>query len=118
MHLESESTEQQINPYTSALEPVWEKVRTAASMMTSLREEKQRLVERVAALEQEVRHKADMLAAQGAEVEHLKSLVESLETSPHAPVQCPAVIGPDERVLLQQKIKNALSKIDAHLSAS
>ena len=118
MHLEQETNEQPINPFVSALEPVWEKVRTAAALMASLREEKRHLVERIAGLEEEVRRNNDLLSQQGAELARLKSQVESLESSPHAPVQCPVVLAPEERVVLQQKIKTVLSKIDSHLSAS
>ena len=118
MHLEPDSNEEQLNPFASALEPVWEKVRTAAALMASLRQEKQRLEERIAGLEDEVRRNNDVLSQQGAELARLKSQVESLESSPHATVQCPVVLGTEERVQLQQKIKTALSKIDTYLSAS
>jgi len=120
MHLESDSNEQQINPFSAALEPVWEKVRTAAALMSSLRQEKTHLEERIAGLEEEVRRNNDVLSRQGAELARLKSQVDALDALPQAPVQPQpvAVLGSDERVQLQQKIKTALSKLDTYLSAS
>lgn len=123
MHLESDTNEQQINPFASALEPVWEKVRTAAALMASLRQEKTHLEERIAGLEEEVRRNNDMLATQGAELSRLKSQVDALDAVPQAvqaPVQSPvaASLGMEERVQLQQKIKTALAKLDTYLAAS
>jgi uncharacterized coiled-coil DUF342 family protein len=118
MHLEPDSNEQQVNPFASALEPVWAKVRTATALMVSLREEKVHLEEKVAELEDELRRTNEVLANQAAEVARLKAQLESSESSPHGPVQCPAALGAEERVQLQQKIKTALSKIETYLSAS
>ena len=118
MHLESDSNEQQVSPFASALEPVWEKVRTAAAMMASLREEKLRLEEKITGLENEVHRNNELLARQGAELARLKTQLDSLEAAPLAPVQCPVALAPEERVQLQQKIKTALAKIDTYLSAS
>lgn len=118
MHLEPDPIEQLYHPFASALEPVWDRVRTAAAVMASLRQEKMHLEERLAGLEQEMRRKNDMLAEQGAEVARLKNRVDSIESAGHGQAQSPDVLGSEERVQLQEKIKNALVKIDAYLSAS
>jgi chromosome segregation ATPase len=118
MHLEPDTIEQQVNPFAGALEPVWDKVRTAAALMASLRQEKAQLEARVAGLEEEVRQNKELSARQAAELARLKSQVDSFESSTHTQIQHPVVLGPEERVQLQNKIKTALTKIDAHLSAS
>lgn len=118
MHLESVSIEEQQNPFAAALEPVWEKVRAAAVVMASLRQEKKQLEERVTGLEDEVRRTSQALADQASEFARLKAEYESLGSSGRTQMQCPAVLGTEERLVLQQKIKTALSKIDTYLSAS
>lgn len=118
MHLEQVSIEEQQNPFASALEPVWEKVRAAAVLLTSLRQEKKQLEERVDHLEDEVRRSREALGEQSAELARLKMELEALDTTGRAQVQCPAAMGNEERQVLQQKIKTALSKIDTYLSAS
>lgn len=118
MHLEQVSIEEQQNPFASALEPVWEKVRTAAVQLASLRQENTRLEERIAGLEEDARRSSEALAEKAEELARLKAEIETLGSSSRAPVQCPAVLGADERLQLQEKIKTALSKIDTYLSAS
>lgn len=118
MHLESVSIEEQQNPFASALEPVWEKVRAAAVLLATLRQEKKQLEERVESLEEEVRQTNDALADQVAQLARLKSEIESMGSAEKPAVQCPVVLGTEERLQLQQKIKTALTKIDSYLSAS
>lgn len=119
MHLEPVSIEEQQNPFSSALEPVWEKVRAVAALLSSLRQEKKQLEERVAELEAEVRRANETLAVQEAELARVKAEFDTIETTGRTQVQCPAaVLGTEERLQLQQKIKTALSKIDTYLSAS
>ncbi|HLP16299.1 MAG TPA: hypothetical protein VK470_08590 [Bacteroidota bacterium] len=118
MHLEQVSIEEQQNPFASALEPVWEKVRVAAVQLASLREENRLLEERIGRLEAEVRRSDEALAEKAEELAQLKAEIETLGAASRTPVQCPAVLGADERLQLQEKIKTALSKIDTYLSAS
>ena len=118
MHLEPVSIEEQQNPFASALEPVWEKVRAAAMLIASLRREKKELEERIEGLEEELRRSGEQLAGQAEDLARLKAEFESLGSSGRNQVQCPAVLGAEERLQLQQKIKTALSKIDTYLSAS
>jgi chromosome segregation ATPase len=118
MHLEPVSIEEQQNPFASALEPVWEKVRAAAVLIASLRQEKKQLEERIEGLEDEVRRSSAALAGQTEELARLKAEFEAIGSSGRTQVQCPAVLGTEERLQLQQKIKTALSKIDTYLSAS
>ena len=116
MYLDQDSNDQQMNPFASALEPVWEKVRTTAALMAVLREEKVHLEERIAGLEESLRRNTEVLLQQEEELARLKSHEDSQEPSSHGPVQCPVLMAPEERVQLQQKIKTVLSKIDSRLS--
>ena len=117
MQLEPVTIEEQQNPFALALEPVWEKVRAATVLLASLRQEKKQLEERIGGLEEEVQRSTRALAEQAEELALLKADYQSLETTPHGQVQCPVVLGTEERLHLQQKIKTALTKIDTYLAA-
>jgi chromosome segregation ATPase len=90
----------------NALKALWEKVRRAGELIQQMREERQGLLKQVEQLRSEVQH-----------LQHELSRKEQLPVSTPKTSDGDAarVLGNGERVLLAQKVKDLLARIDAYL---
>jgi predicted nucleic acid-binding Zn-ribbon protein len=95
----------------NSLSALWEKAREASYLISTLRDEKHRLLSRIEELEEEIEHERSIIRAKEAEIEQLTVRVKADE-------QREAIAIDDaEKRLLQQKIRTAVAKLDQYLSS-
>ena len=92
----------------SALSSLWEKAREASLLISTLREEKRRLLQSIDELEEDLKHSKK-------EVEILQIQVEQVNAK-SAAKNASVALDVDEKKLLQQKLRNVISKLDQYLT--
>jgi chromosome segregation ATPase len=103
-----QETPETVNSVENALGSLWEKTREASLLISTLREEKKRLLLKIDELEEELKHSKN-------ESMLLKSQLEKIQSST-ALKNAAINLEEDEKRLLQQKLRNVISKLDQYLT--
>ena len=106
-NLEQESSDS-MHSVENALSSLWDKAREASLLISTLREEKRQLLLKIEEMESE------MVSAKN-DIMHLQSQIENLQSN--AAVKNVAInLEEGEKRLLQQKLRNVISKLDQYLT--
>lgn len=106
-HVEQESTET-VNSVENALASLWEKAREASLLISTLREEKKRLLAKIEELEEEIKVSKNDVSLLHSQMEklhagkELKSAAINLEE--------------EEKRILQHKLRSVISKLDQYIT--
>ncbi|MCK9408004.1 MAG: hypothetical protein WCX28_13315 [Bacteriovoracaceae bacterium] len=101
-----------VHSVENALVTLWDKAREASLLISTLREEKKRLVQRITELDDEVEHLKEITLQQQAQLDVLKS-----EAATDAEQKIGSVnLDVEEKRLLQQKIRTIISKLDQYIT--
>lgn len=100
-----QSSSDAVNGVENALSALWDKAREASLVISTLREERKRLAQRIAELEEEVSH----LKSSNQQVQ--ADLLKAAEHSNGSGVS----MDPDDKRLLQQRIRTMIAKLDQYL---
>jgi chromosome segregation ATPase len=95
----------------TALTALWEKAREASYLISTLRDEKKRLQVRIEELEEELAQGKNALLQKELHIERLTD--EKLSGEREEGIALAA----EEKRMLQQKIRSAVSKLDQYLSS-
>lgn len=95
----------------NSLSALWEKAREASYLISTLRDEKKRLLSRIDELETDLEHEKNIVQSKDREIEQLNVRLNDGE-------QREAIaIDESEKRQLQQKIRTAVAKLDQYLSS-
>ena len=95
----------------TALTALWEKAREASYLISTLRDEKKRLQVRIEELEEELAQGKNALQLKEVHIERLNDELTSGEK------QEGIAMAAEEKRMLQQKIRSAVSKLEQYLSS-
>ncbi len=95
----------------TALTALWEKAREASYLISTLRDEKKRLIVRIEELEEELAQEKNAVRQKELHIERLNDELTSGEK------QEGIALAAEEKRMLQQKIRSAVSKLDQYLSS-
>jgi len=100
-----------INSVENALASLWDKAREASLLISTLREEKKRLLRRIDELEEDLKQSKNEVILQQAQIETMKvnAVTDSIQKNDSL------ALDDSERRLLQQKLRNVISKLDQYL---
>jgi ABC-type ATPase with predicted acetyltransferase domain len=99
-----------VNSVENALASLWDKAREASLLISTLREEKKRLVQRIADLDEEVAHLKHLTVQQQSQLVDLKTESESGKKSSAVSIDI------EEKRQLQQKIRTIITKLDQYIT--
>lgn len=99
-----------VNSVENALASLWDKAREASLLISTLREEKKRLIQRIADLDEEVAHLKQLTARQQTQLDIAQLENESEKKSGSISIDI------EEKRQLQQKIRNIITKLDQYIS--
>ena len=104
-----------VNSVENALSSLWEKAREASYLITTLRDEKKKLQQHVTEVEEELSQVKNELVEKQSQL--LKLREDSVQVV-NKIIDTPSSVGisEDEKRLIQQKIKNIISKLDQYLT--
>ncbi|MDD8017484.1 MAG: hypothetical protein PHP42_03850 [Bacteroidota bacterium] len=103
-----------VHSVENALSALWEKAREASFLISSLREEKKKLAQRLEELEEELMETKNDLIIKQTHLEQLRNEPTlSEESKSNGGVQ----MSDTEKRILEQKLKNVISKLDQYLSS-
>lgn len=94
-----------------AVQQLWERTRSAADTITSLRAEKNILEEKIKELEIAIAQAQSDILSKNIEVEQMRATIESLR----AKESSNGILEADEKAQLQEKIRSLIEKINAYL---
>jgi len=100
-----------INSVENALASLWDKAREASLLISTLREEKKRLLRKIDELEEEVKQSKNDVILQQSQIETMKVNAVSNTIQKNESV----ALDVNERRLLQQKLRNVISRLDQYL---
>lgn len=100
-----------INNVENALASLWDKAREASLLISTLREEKKRLLRKIEDLEEDLRQSKNDSILQQAHIETLKVNAVSEQIHKNDTI----ALDENERRMLQQKLRNVISKLDQYL---
>lgn len=106
-NLEQESSDA-VHSVENALSSLWDKAREASLLISTLREEKKRLLLKIDELEEEAKHAKN-------EASTLQSQIEKLHSA-SALKNAAINLEEDEKRILQQKLRGVISKLDQYLT--
>jgi len=106
-NVEHESSDA-VNSVENALASLWDKAREASLLISTLREEKRRLLQKIDELEEEIKISRNDTAL-------LQSQIEKLHSS-SALKNAAINLEEDEKRILQQKLRSVISKLDQYLT--
>ncbi len=109
-NLEQESSDA-MHSVENTLASLWDKAREASLLISTLREEKRRLLLKIDELEDELKQTKNDVILQQSQIEKLKQEHVSDAVQKNGTVN----LDNDEKRLLQQKLKSVISKIDQYL---
>jgi chromosome segregation ATPase len=95
----------------NALTALWEKAREASYLISTLRDDKKRLQGRVEELEEELAQEKNAMRLKELHIGQLNDELTSGDKNDSI------AIAVEEKRMLQQKIRNAVSKLDQYLSS-
>lgn len=102
-----------MNSVENALSSLWDKAREASLLISTLREEKKRLIQRVAELDEEIIHLKANNAQKDSQIEQLRT-----EAVSDAGKKLGAInIDLEEKRILQQKIRTIIAKLDQYITS-
>ncbi len=106
-NVEQESSDA-VHSVENALSALWDKAREASLLISTLREERKRLLLKIDELEEEISHSKSVS-------EELQMQIEKLQTG--KTLKNAAInLEEEEKRLLQQKLRNVISKLDQYLT--
>ena len=97
-----------VNSVENALASLWEKAREASLLISTLREEKKRLLMKIDELEEELIHSK-------SESTLIRTQLENIQSST-ARKNAAINLEEDEKRLLQQKLRSVITKLDQYLT--
>ncbi len=100
-----------INSVENALASLWDKAREASLLISTLREEKKRLLRKIDELEEDLKQSKNDAILQQAQIETMKMNAVSDTIQKNESI----ALDVNERRLLQQKLRNVISKLDQYL---
>ncbi|MFZ4622262.1 MAG: hypothetical protein ACOYNS_17000 [Bacteroidota bacterium] len=98
-----------IHSVENALSSLWDKAREASLLISTLREEKKNLVQKIDELEEELRNSRSDISRLQMEIDSVNSSAEASRTSS-------VNLEEDEKKVLQQKLRSVISKLDQYLT--
>ncbi|MFA6457375.1 MAG: hypothetical protein WCW40_11180 [Bacteroidota bacterium] len=101
-----------VHSVENALSSLWDKAREASLLISTLREEKKRLLKKIEELEEEVSQTKSLSAHQQSQIEQLRQDLASDTLQKNGNI----ALEQDEKRILQQKIRNIISKLDQYLT--
>jgi predicted nucleic acid-binding Zn-ribbon protein len=101
-----------VNSVENALSALWDKAREASLLISTLREERKRLMQRISELDDEVAGLKAGSAQQQSEIESLKA--DAMNESGRA--RETVAIDAEEKRMLQQKVRSVIAKLDQYLT--
>jgi hypothetical protein len=101
-----------IHSVENALASLWDKAREASLLISTLREEKKRLLKKIDELEEDLQQSKNDVILQQSQIEKMKETVASEIVQKSESL----AIDSDEKRILQQKLRNVISKIDQYLT--
>lgn len=111
-NLDQESSDA-VHSVENALASLWDKAREASLLISTLREEKKRLLQRIEELEDDVKHAKNETVLQQSQLEKLKFELSTDNAKKNSSLQ----IDEEEKRHLQQKLKNTIAKLDQYLTS-
>ncbi len=109
--IEQESSDS-MHSVENALASLWDKAREASLLISTLREEKRRLSQKVEELEEDLQQTKNDFIIQQSQVEKLKQDLITDSVRKNGAIS----LAEDEKRILQQKLRNVISKIDQYLT--
>ncbi|MDP1676425.1 MAG: hypothetical protein Q8L88_06120 [Bacteroidota bacterium] len=100
-----------INSVENALASLWDKAREASLLISTLREEKKRLLRKIDELEEDLKQSKNDAILQQAQIETMKMNAVSDTIQKNESI----ALDVNERRLIQQKLRNVISKLDQYL---
>lgn len=100
-----------ISSVENALASLWDKAREASLLISTLREEKKRLLKKIDELEDELQQSKNNGILQQSQIDQLKVNAVSDTIQKNESI----AIDENDRRLLQQKLRNVISKLDQYL---
>ncbi len=100
-----------IHGVENALASLWDKAREASLLISTLREEKKRLLIKINELEEDLKQSKSDIVLQQLQIERNKEVVASDNAQK---IETIALDENDKRIL-QQKLRNIISKLDQYL---
>ena len=101
-----------IHSVENALASLWDKAREASLLISTLREEKKRLLKKIDELEEDLQQSKNDIVLQQSQIEKMKETVASEIVHKNESL----ALDSDEKRILQQKLRNVISKIDQYLT--
>jgi predicted nucleic acid-binding Zn-ribbon protein len=98
------------SPLEGLFKGVWERTRATSELIHQLRDEKQKITQRIAELDIEMQKLRTAFANQELELKRLRSEHAELLNS-----NGDNVLSPDERERLKSKVRDLIAKINSHL---
>lgn len=95
----------------AALTALWEKAREASYLISTLRDEKKRLQARIDEMEEELAQGKNALQLKEQQIERLTNELSS------GKMQDGISLAAEEKRIMQQKIRNAVIKLEQYLSS-
>ena len=107
-NVEQESSDS-VHSVENALSSLWDKAREASLLISTLREEKKRLERKIDELEDDLKQSKESSQLLREQIEKLQSAVEGKNGA--------ASFEEAEKRMLQQKLRNVISKLDQYLTS-
>ena len=109
-NFEQESSDA-IHSVENALASLWDKAREASLLISTLREEKKRLLLTISELEEDIQQSKNDNILQHAQIEKMKESTASENVQKNKTI----ALDQNEKRILQQKLRNVISKLDQYL---
>ncbi len=95
----------------NALASLWDKAREASLLISTLREEKKRLLKKIDDLEEDLKQSKNDLVLQQEQIEKIKETAtsETIQKNEHI------ALDENDKRILQQKLRNTISKLDQYI---
>lgn len=101
-----------IHSVENALSALWDKAREASLLISTLREERKRHIKLLEELEEELHQLKDQTVTQQSLIEKLQLQLNSEAEKKNGSM----ALQEEEKRMLQQKIRNIISKLDQYLT--
>ncbi len=109
-NFEQESSDA-IHSVENALASLWDKAREASLLISTLREEKKRLLLTISELEEDLQQSKNDNILRHAQIEKMKEHTASENVQKNKTI----ALDQNEKRILQQKLRNVISKLDQYL---